>query len=261
MKTIAFLNMKGGVAKTTTSVNVAVGLAMKGKRVLLVDFDPQSNSTSMFVKIKGDNNEPFKGLDHTISSVLTGDCTIEDAIIKIDENLSLVPSGLELSNTEMALRMQSDIPQHNRLQKALKKVQSKFDYCIIDCPPAITLLTVNVILTSDRIIIPIKPDEFAVYGYDVTTRNIDKIKAGWELEVDYKVLFTIVNRNNEEREIIERVKRDSGGRYYNTTIRSQPKPIAGASKRKVPVIKDKSPKTGVAADLRAFVDELVEEME
>lgn len=261
MKTIAFLNMKGGVAKTTTSVNVAVGLAMKGKRVLLVDFDPQSNTTSMFIKIKSENNEPFKGLEHTISSVLTGESSIEEAMIIVDENLTLIPSDLQLSNTEMALRMQTSVPQHNRLQKALKKVQSKFDYCIIDCPPIINLLTINVIMTSDKIIIPIKPDDFAVYGYDVTTQNIDSIKKGWELDVDYKVLFTIVNRNNEEREIIERVKKDSGGRYYNTTIRSQPKPIAGASRRKVPVVKDKNPKTGVAVDLRAFVDELLEEME
>lgn len=192
MKTISLLNMKGGVGKTTTSVNLATGLAMKGKRVLLVDFDPQGNTTSIY-----DVEYEFN-----ISDVLKGNCTSEEAIVQADQNLWLLPAELELSNTEMEIRLQQNTPQHNRLQKALEKVQNKFDYCIVDCPPIINLLTVNAIIASNLIIVPIKPDKFAISGFSVTMQNIEQIRENWELSLDYKILFTIVNRNNEEQAII-----------------------------------------------------------
>lgn len=252
MKTFAFLNMKGGVGKTTTSINVATGLAMKGYKVLLVDFDPQGNTTSMYM-----DEEP----NITISDVLTAKSSIEDAVLEVDDNLDLVPASLELSMTEMDIRMQTNIPQHDRLKKALKKVADKYDFCIIDCPPILNLLTVNTIMTSDLIIIPIKPEKFAVQGYIYTNRNIEQIKEGWDLDVDYKILFTVVNRNNEERAIIEQLRELVGDSVFKTQIRCQPKPIAEASASGEAVIKDMNPKTGVAEDLRNFVDELLEGVE
>lgn len=249
MKTLAFLNMKGGVGKTTTSINVATGLTMKGFKVLLVDFDPQGNTTSMYM-----DEDP----NITISDVLMGNATIDDAVLEVDENLDLVPADLSLSMTEMQIRMQTNLPQNDRLKKALKKVNSKYDFCVIDCPPILNLLTVNTIMASDLIVIPIKPEKFAVQGFIYTTQNIDQIKEGWDLDVDYKILFTVVNRNNEERDIINQLRDMIGNKVFDTQIRCQPKPIAEASATGEAVIKDMNPKTGVAEDLRNFVDEVLE---
>jgi len=248
MKTISLLNMKGGVGKTTTSVNLATGLAMKGMRVLLVDFDPQSNTTSMYDAAG----------DITICDVLRGEAAAAEAAVEVEENLWLIPAALELTNTEMEIRLQQNTPQHNRLQKALAQVKDQFDYCIVDCPPIINLLTVNAIIASDLIIVPIKPDKFAVSGFSVTMQNIEQIRESWELDLDYKILFTIVNRNNEERSIIEQLSQLVGGQCLNTIVRSQPKPVAAASAASMAVIKETDKKVKVAEDLRCLVNEILE---
>lgn len=249
MKTIAFLNMKGGVGKTTTSINVATGLTMKGFKVLLVDFDPQGNTTSMYM-----DEDP----NVTIGDVLMGEASIKDAVLEVDDSLDLVPADLSLSMTEMQIRMQTNLPQNDRLKKALKKVDGEYDYCVIDCPPILNLLTVNTIMASDLIVIPIKPEKFAVQGFMYTTQNIDQIKEGWDLDVEYKILFTVVNRNNEERDVINQLREVVGDSVFDTQIRCQPKPIAEASATGEAVIKDMNPKIGVAEDFRNFVDEVLE---
>ena len=248
MKTIAFLNRKGGVGKTTSSVNVATGIAMKRKDVLLIDFDPQNNTSSLY-----DVN-----YDVSIDDVMKGTANIKDALIPVSENLWLLPSSEALSNTEMEMRLQSDLPQHNRLLKALAQIKDQFDYCIIDCPPIINLLTVNAILSSNFIIIPIKPDVNAVSGFNATIENILKLQRSWDLDLDFRVLFTIVNRNNEEQAIIEQITTLIPDKCLKTIIRSQPKPIAAASANKRAVIKETSKDVPVAEDFRRLVAEIME---
>lgn len=248
MRTISMLNTKGGVGKTTTSVNVATGLAMQGKRVLLVDLDPQSNTTSNYV---------FDTPEANTSTLLKGETTPDETIVAADENLWLIPSYLELAQTEVDMRMQSNMPQHNRLLKALEQVKNRFDYCIVDCSPTINLLTINAIIASDLIIVPIKPDKYALQGFGVTTQNIKQIKENWELNLDMKILFTIVNRNNEEKAIIEQLSALLPGNVFNTIVRSQPKPIAAASAANKAVIRDTRKDVGVAEDYRKLVEELM----
>jgi len=239
--------MKGGVGKTTTSVNLATGLAMRGEKTLLVDLDPQSNTTSMYLDEIPDN---------ATSGLLKGEVAAQDTVQLVDDNLWLIPSTLELANTEMELRMQSHIPHHNKLQKALLQIKDQYAYCIVDCPPIINLLTVNAIMASNLIIVPIKPDRFALQGFMVTMQNIEQIRESWDLALDYKVLFSIVNRNNEEREIITQLKSLIPSKTYDTEIRSQPKPIAGASARRRAVIKEEDTKIGVANDFRKLIVEI-----
>lgn len=250
MKVISFLNMKGGVGKTTTSINVAAGLADKGFKVLLVDFDPQFNTTIQFL-----NEEP----ETAINDALSGDVELQDIIYKSEDNLHIVPANLNLATTEMDIRLQSNAPQHNRLKKLLKSVEDVYDYCIVDCPPIINLLTVNAIIASSLIVVPVKPERFALSGYNITNQNIEQIKENWELDVDCKILFTIVNRNKEENEIISQLRSISGNKIFETQIRNQAKPIISANINKQPVIRNFSKNVGVAEDYRNFVLEIIKE--
>ena len=251
MYTISLLNMKGGVGKTTISINLATGIAISGKQTLLVDLDPQSNTTSMFISDVPETN---------ISALLKSEATAGETIIPVDTNLSVIPSDLRLANTETEIRMQSNLPQHNRLQKALLPVNTQYDYCVIDCPPIINLLTVNAIMASNLIIVPIKPDRFALKGFSVTMQNIVQIRENWELNLDYKILFTIVNRNNVEKEIISQLRNLDYVKAFDTEIRSQPRPIAYASANSIAIIKETDPKIGVAEDMRRFVVEVMKDV-
>lgn len=254
MTTISFLNMKGGVGKSTCSVNVSVGIADKGHRTLLVDIDPQSNSTSMFL-----DETPKENISGIIEGSVPG---TKEAIVSVIDNLDLIPSSLLLANTEANLRAQTHLPQHNRLLKALSQVKDEYDYCIIDCPPTLNMLTLNIILASSLIIIPIRPDRFALQGFGVTRDNLNSVRDSWGRDMginfDYKILFTMVSRNNEERIIIEQLRELTGPRAYKTEIRSQSKPVVAASSRSKPVIRETAQNAGVAEDLRQFVTELME---
>jgi len=241
--------MKGGVGKTTTSVNVAVGIANKGYRTLLIDLDPQSNASSIFLD---------EDTHNTASTVLKGESTILDSIVHVKENLYLVPSELDLASTETEIRMQTTAPQHNRLQKALLQAADEFDYCIIDCPPSLGLLTVNAIIASSLIIIPIKPDRFAIKAFQETITHMTNLRNNFELSVDFKILFTIVNRNNSEKDYIAQFKKTVEGRIFNTQVRSQPRPIIDASLERRAVIEASDPKIGVAEDMRQLVNEILE---
>jgi chromosome partitioning protein len=240
--------MKGGVGKTTSSINIATGLAMRGAPTLLVDLDPQSNTTSMYLDAMP---------TATIDTLMRDEAATEETIVPVDDNLWLIPSELKLAQTEIALRMQVSVPQHNQLKKALTQVSSKYAYCIVDCPPATNLLTVNAIIASQLIIVPIKPERYALQGFETTIEHIGQIRKNWELDLDFKVLFTIISRNNEERDIVSQVRNLVGDKTFDTEIRSQPKPITSASLKRKAVIKETAQNIGVAADLRSLVDEIM----
>ena len=248
MFTISLLNMKGGVGKTTTSINIATGIANKGYKTLLIDLDPQSNATSIFLD---------EDTENTTSTLIKGESTIHNSIVKVKENLWLMPSELNLAITETEIRMQTTAPQHNRLQKALVQVADKFDYCIIDCPPSLGLLTVNAVIASSLIMIPIKPDRFAVQAFQETITHMTNLRENFELSVDFKIVFTIVNRNNSEKNYIEQFKSTVEGKIFNTQIRSQPRPIVDASSERRAVIEETDPRVGVAEDMRQLVNEIL----
>lgn len=248
MKVYAFLNMKGGVGKTTSSLNVATGLAMQGNKTLLIDFDPQANTTGTFLK-----DDEYPSL--TIEKLIFDPDQTKSAIIKVEDNLDLIPSSIELAETELELCTQKKMPQHNRLKKILEQVNNEYDYVIIDCQPIINTLTINVILVADQIIIPVKPEKYALNGFKTTLRNISDLKENYEAHAQFKVLVTMKNKNNADKEIVSQL-RALPLPIYQTEIRYQAKPVADAANNDRLLIKDKS---NVASDYISLVQEIIME--
>lgn len=248
MKTYAFLNMKGGVGKTTSSLNVATGLAMNGYKTLLIDFDPQANTTDTFLS---DDEYPSITIDKLIfETELT-----KSAIMHIEENLDLLPSSIDLAETELGLCTQKKMPQHNRLKKIIEQVQNEYDYVIIDCQPIINTLTINIILAADKIIIPIKPEKYALNGFKTTIKNISELKENFEAKAEFKVLITMKNKNNADKDIVNQL-RELSLPMYTTEIRYQAKPVADAANNDRLLIKDKA---NVAQDYKELVFEILAE--
>ena len=166
MITIAFLNIKGGVGKTTTSVNIAAGLADKGKRVLFIDYDKQGDSSDFFPSSS----------EITIGDVLLGIIPIEQAMFKAEDNIYVIPSAMDIKEVEVRYQEDGKGARHDILKEYLDRVKDRFDYCIIDCHPDMNILIINAIYASDKLIITIKPTKNGVKGFQNTLNNIEMLK-------------------------------------------------------------------------------------
>ena len=154
MRVIALANQKGGCGKTTTATNLAATLSSMGKKVLLIDNDPQGHATLAF---------GFRERDFTLSTYdlyLTSDILIEDAFLDISSNLHLVPAGIELSAVEQTLARESE--KEYRLRNNLRRSAMPYDYVLIDCPPSVSILTFNALLASSEILIPVDPSYYSL---------------------------------------------------------------------------------------------------
>lgn len=279
MKVISIQNNKGGVGKTTTSDQMAVGLANAGYRTLLIDLDPQANSTDVFVDQKKFDFEKFLKEKLTIenytlsqfaedfdreveftydlSDVLLDSSKMKAAIRSTRyTNLDLLPSSMKLSTTDTKIKLDDSNPQHNRLVKALGEVKDEYDYVIIDCPPILNILTVNALNACNEVVIPIKVDVGAIKGFIVTLNNIGTIIHNYRLNIKVKILFTMVNRNNVDKLLIDLFKKICHQQVYETTIRNQPKAVAQAGFEQTLVIENK--KANVGIDYQALIDEIIE---
>ena len=207
---IAVSNQKGGVGKTTTSVNLAACVAEKGKRVLLVDIDPQGNASS--------------GLGVTerspsIYDVLLGDESAENAVRKTEfDNLSVLPSDMALAGAEIELVA---IPERETLlRKALETVRSQFDYIFIDCPPSLSLLTLNAMTAADSVLIPIQCEYYALEGVGqlMNTLQLVKKRLNPALEIEGVVLTMLDGRTNLGLQVVQEVKKYFKSRVYGSVI-------------------------------------------
>lgn len=210
---IAFTNQKGGVGKTTTCVNMATYMALMGKKVLLIDIDPQGNATSGLGK---DKSQDIK----SIYNVISGDCDIKQAIYKTDiPSLDIVPANIELAGAEVELvYMQS---RETKLKSILSLVKNEYDYITIDCPPSLSLLTINALTASDGVIIPIQCEFFALEGLSQlmnTIRLVKKQKLNTDLKIEGVVLTMRDNRSNLGRQVAEEIGKFFGSVVFNVTI-------------------------------------------
>jgi chromosome partitioning protein len=192
MVTIAVVNQKGGVAKTTTSVNLAVGLASSGYRVLLIDLDPQAHST---LALRIDSEEI--GAEHTVASLFY-DGTLKDILVDtVEPNLKLVPSSIHLATAVESLY--SVIFREVKLQKALAAVQNEFDYVILDSAPNLGVLSINAVVAADKILIPTRPSMYSLDGLNALLNTIDKVKQE-PTEYDWRIVLTMVKGYGKERQ-------------------------------------------------------------
>ena len=211
-KTIAIANQKGGVGKTTTAVNLSAALAIKGKKVLVIDTDPQGNMTSGFGV---DKNE----VENTVYELMLGDCSTEEAIIKnVKENVDMIASNVNLAAVEIEL-----IGVDNKdyvLKNEIEWVKDKYDYIIIDCPPSLSMLTINSMTTADTILVPIQCEYYALEGLSQLIHTVNLVKERLNPSLDMEgVVFTMYDsRTNLSAQVVENVKANITTKVYETLI-------------------------------------------
>ena len=251
MKTISLLNLKGGVAKTTTANNLAKGLSNIGKKVIIIDTDMQANATSIFL----DNERTQDNYKSFAEALLDEKMTdLSEYTYTVTENLDMIGSKLAVADSELKIRNSFSRNSSNIVSKMLKMISDKYDYCIIDCSPTINLITLNIINASDEIIIPIKIDKFALEGYQTTMNNINKIIDEYELDTKLKVLYTMVNRNNIDKNVIGTIS----AQKFETTIRFQAKPVTESALKNTVLI-DSDTDSGVKDDYQNLIKEIIKE--
>lgn len=287
-KVIVVLSHKGGCGKSETVLNLAYGLAQKGKKVLVVDGDPQCNVTSIlmselplsasesdfflneYTQLQPEQSQflaayqalkkyvEMNRVNYDIHHVLEGECTVKEAIYSTRyENIDIIPSGTELSMTDYQLKNKSLEP-YRALRMALDKVRDQYDVILMDNQPFKNALTFNAIAAcvreGDMVLIPTKINRGGLEGTYETMETIMEWLRSESLPLDIRLLATMVNRNNIDKSWIEALRKAFGDRMFQTTIRYQAKPVEDASMRKRILLE--AYKKGVAEDYQSLVNEL-----
>ncbi len=211
-KILSVFNQKGGVGKTTTVVNLAAGLGKQGKKVLVVDMDPQGNATSGL----GVNKN---GVELTIYDVLIADRPLGEAVVdSTSENVQVIPANNVLAGFEIEIIDREE--REHVLSNHLGDVRENYDFIIVDCPPSLGLLSLNALVASDSVIIPIQCEYYALEGVSQLMETVNLIKKGLnpELQIEGVVLSMFDGRNNLSIEVVEEVKKFFKDKVFKTMI-------------------------------------------
>ena len=211
-RTIAVANQKGGVGKTTTTINLSAALAEQGKKVLLVDLDPQGNATSGVGVDKRD-------LENTVYELFVGTTTLDECLLETDFlNLSVLPANINLSGAEIDLIDMENREYH--LKDILQQIKDDYDFILIDCPPSLNMLTVNAMTAADTVLVPIQCEYYALEGLSqlIHTINLVKKRLNPHLQLE-GVVFTMYDaRTKLSMQVVENVKQTLKENIYNTII-------------------------------------------
>ena len=210
---VAIANQKGGVGKTTTAINLAAALSLRGEQTLLVDLDPQGNSTLSFVRRENLTVSVY-------DAFADPDCTLADVVVPADQqpNLSIAPSRISLAKLES--RLVGELDAHFRLKDLLAPIATRYPYVIIDCPPALGLLTVNALVAASHLLVPIQSSYFALEGTDDLLETIEKVRARANPKLEMLgVLITMHDRRTSlARDIQKQINKVFGTKVFRTVI-------------------------------------------
>ncbi len=212
-KAIAIFNQKGGVGKTTTNINLGACLALKGKKILILDMDPQGNTTSGIGIQK-------KTLDYTVYDLLIDDDFDTDAAIleTAVKGLDIIPASVDLAGAEIELvRIEG---RERRLRRAIDKVRDRYDFIFIDCPPSLGLLTINALTAVETVLIPIQCEFYALEGVSQLVNTIELVRSNLNpgLEIEGVVLSMFDGRTNLSVQVVQEAKKYFGSKVYSTII-------------------------------------------
>ena len=212
-KIIAIANQKGGVGKTTTSINLSACLGELGKKVLVIDLDPQGNCTSGF----GIEKEQ---IDNTVYELILNKCSVKNSMMQVDgiDNVTIIPSNVNLAGAEIELLEFNE--KEYILKNSIDYVKEDYDYIIIDCPPSLNMLTVNAMTTADSMLIPIQCEYYALEGIGqlITTINLVQQRLNSKLKIEGVVFTMYDGRTNLSKDVVDNVKNNLNANIYNTII-------------------------------------------
>lgn len=210
-KIISIVNQKGGVGKTTTAVNLASAVGVVGKKVLLIDLDPQGNTTSAYGIAKNTKNTSY--------SLLMGEISASEAIVKTAfKNVDVIPTTMDLAGAEIELISVSS--RENALKNALSSIRDNYDFIFIDCPPSLSIITINALTASDSFLVPIQCEYFALEGLSQLMASVRQVKLRYNSLIELEgVLLTMYDgRLNLTRQVVLEIKKFFGNKLYSTVI-------------------------------------------
>lgn len=249
-RTIAIVNQKGGVGKTTTAINLSACLAEKGKKVLAVDMDPQGNMTSGLGVDKD-------SVENTIYNLIIGEAKMEEVLIKdVLENLDIIPTNIDLSGAEIELL---DVEEKEYIvRNEIDKIKDNYDFIIIDCPPSLSMLTINAMTTADSVLVPIQCEYYALEGLSQLIHTVELVRDRLNPKLTIEgVVFTMYDaRTNLSLQVVENVKDNLEQTIYKTIIPRNIR-LAEAPSYGIPINKY-DPKSAGAESYLRLADEVID---